>query len=254
MSEIHDLSDKLRLHLDFLKYYKSDHWSYQNVSQSSVMFYLILDGEGTINFDEQQFKLKPGNLYILPSAKVMDLNTDVFIEKLWGSFGFMIPPGFDILHNLGKVYEIEDIFDPDILKNSEYQAANVRSCLWQCIPHIHNLLSEYDLSLPSSRDQKLMNYINQNLDAQLRVQDLARHVEMSHEALSRDFKKKYKLNLKKYINQRLNQEICTFMKNENRKYHHIAKEFNFVDEAYFYQFFKRMNQCTPTEYLANSPY
>ncbi|WDE95242.1 helix-turn-helix domain-containing protein [Lentisphaera profundi] len=247
-------SDKLRLQLDFIKYYKSSQWSYQGIKQSSTIFYLILDGQGTIDFCGQEFDLNPGNMYVLPAGLEMNLNTAMYIEKVWGSFRFIIPPGFDLVHKLEKVYEIKKVFDPKVLKDCEYKAAHARSCLWQFIPHIQDLLCEYDLSIPSPRDQKLMNYINKNLDAQLRVQDIARHVGMSHEALSRDFKKKYKLNLKQYINQRLNQEICTFIKNENRKYHHIAKEFNFVDEAYFYQFFKRMNKCTPTEYLAYSPY
>lgn len=247
-----NLTNPLRLQINYLYQYRGDskRWDFRGVTQESHILYAILDGEGEIESNGKIYKLEPGDLCLLSPGIKMNLSTPHHIQKLWGAFNLFIPPGFDVLSEYSQILHLKSIFDPkDIFElNPSAKEARFKSFIWRLISDLECDLLEAPENKYSQKLDKLISHINQHLDAQLRVQDLADFMGLRHESLSRLFKNEYGVTLKNYLSQRLNQEICLMIRQDGMNNSDLTEKFNFAGESYFYQFFKRMNHCSPSHY------
>lgn len=98
---------------------------------------------------------------------------------------------------------------------------------------------------------KLHDYINNNLEQALTLEDLALHVYMHPAYLSKLYKQETNENLSVYItNQRLNKAIQLLMES-NLMVSDIGKMVGYKTSQYFIKIFKEKYQMTPQQYRRN---
>ena len=99
-----------------------------------------------------------------------------------------------------------------------------------------------------ARFQPVFKFIEQNLGASLRVEELARVHGTSLHAFSVAFSRDTGMSPKAYIKRRLSQEAIQLLTNTDLKLKEVAEKLKFWDEYHFSRFFARTNGMAPSRY------
>ena len=113
------------------------------------------------------------------------------------------------------------------------------------------LEKEYDkrISLITPLIREVLDYINQNVCNDISREDIASHLDISPEHLSRSFREQCGLSLIDYINRCKIEKSCHYIKQNKRlKVGEISAAVGIKDANYFYRIFKKHTGLTPTEY------
>lgn len=96
--------------------------------------------------------------------------------------------------------------------------------------------------------EKARQYVQDNVDKHIMLQDVADHVCMSPGYLSALFKKQYNQNLVDYINEVKIHRACELIREGKYRIYEIGYMLSFENAYYFTRVFKRYTGMTPTEY------
>jgi AraC-like DNA-binding protein len=145
-----------------------------------------------------------------------------FLKRIVGEFVMDIPASPNRLISL--VALIEDIFNPNVS----------------------------DRGLPSGGAEdsfvtQVKNIVLVSYSRQLRITEIARQIGISHEYLSRQFKKRAKQTLVSYINTQRLKLSMTMLQNTNMPIKAISANCGFKNVNYFTTMFKRFFSLTPKE-------
>lgn len=121
------------------------------------------------------------------------------------------------------------------------------------LPEKYNIISQSQIQSQLISDIVLdaIQIINSNyFDATLTLKEIAKNINVSHEYLSRLFKKETMLSPKEYmINTRLNQALKLLNSDESMRINEIAYKTGFSSQHYFCRIFKKKYGLAPTEYM-----
>ena len=92
---------------------------------------------------------------------------------------------------------------------------------------------------------EVIEYINQNLEEQLIVEEIAKRFNVSTSHLSRIFREYTSVTLVEYITIRKIEEIQYYLRFSNQKISKIAEKFHFCNQSYFTRVFKKYTGLTP---------
>ncbi|MCH2174622.1 MAG: AraC family transcriptional regulator [Lentisphaeria bacterium] len=188
----------------------------------------------------------------MPANISMGLGCETHIKKIWGHFQVQTTIGFDLMTSWEQFVIIERAFLPSTIKKmSDVELYFfVKSKIWQGVSQESEYFEKaiQNFSFKTKWEKIVLEYMDKELDAQSRVQDLAKLVNMSSDGLSRSFQKRYGISLKKYMLGQLNQKVCMSLMQPSMPIKEVAKLYNFQDEHYFYQFFKKHNLQTPKKF------
>ncbi len=98
------------------------------------------------------------------------------------------------------------------------------------------------------RLQHLTDYIEANLEKQMKLEELAALCSISPSFLCRLFKQAYHETIFSYINRRRVQRAKAVLIETNRPIKDICVSCGFYNESYFYRTFKRAIQSSPTSF------
>ncbi len=96
--------------------------------------------------------------------------------------------------------------------------------------------------------EKARQYVRDNVDKHICLQDVADHVCISPGYLSALFKKQYSQNLTDYINEVKTRRACELIRQGRYRIYEISYMLSFENAYYFTRVFKRYTGLTPTEY------
>ena len=111
-------------------------------------------------------------------------------------------------------------------------------------------LFESDLgsSSKSRRIAKVCEYIEQNLDKELSLSDVAALVNMSESAFSHFFKKRTGLTYINYVNNQRIAKACTLLSDTTLSASEICYDCGFNNKSNFIRIFRKKKNMTPIEY------
>lgn len=93
----------------------------------------------------------------------------------------------------------------------------------------------------------IKNFIDQNIDKNISLEEMAQKANLNQSYLSRSFKSKYGLSPRNYVlNERVNRSKKLL--EQGCDISQIALELGFYDQAHFYKAFKNSFLITPNEY------
>lgn len=96
--------------------------------------------------------------------------------------------------------------------------------------------------------QKCINYVHQNLNRHISIQDVADHVNLSRSYLSTTFKKYMGISLNHYILEAKLEEACSLLKYTNKSITEISNYLCFSSQSHFQSAFKKKYEITPLQY------
>lgn len=96
--------------------------------------------------------------------------------------------------------------------------------------------------------ERAQEYVIQNIDKRILLQDVADHINISPSYLSALFKKQYNQNFIDYVNMEKMKKACQLILEGKYRIYEISYMLGFENAYYFTKVFKRHIGLTPTEY------
>lgn len=145
---------------------------------------------------------------------------------------------------------LEELFE-DIVKQAESvtSLSQERQLKIQMIRKYCTLVKTASIRGYSLVIQKVVNYINLNLEKNLSLKHLGEECAVNASYLSALFKKELDMNIIEYINQQRIHRAVTLLEANNMQIQDVAVECGIYDVNYFRKVFKKHMGMTPTEYV-----
>lgn len=118
--------------------------------------------------------------------------------------------------------------------------------LADALPSLEDIILEHVRS--HGRFEPVFDLIEDQLGADLRVEQLARCMSLSQHAFSMAFSRSVGVSPRAYLNRRLSQEAIKLLVSSEGSVKEIAYKLKFEDEHYFSRFFKKLNGVPPLRY------
>lgn len=118
-------------------------------------------------------------------------------------------------------------------------------------------LIEFFVSVLSERKQpsfthqtvnKVVLYINDEVERDLSVEDIAKHFHISTSHLSRIFREHAGITLVEYLNVRRIEESQYYLRHSTKSISVISNQFHFCNQSYFTRIFKKYTGVTPKQF------
>lgn len=118
-------------------------------------------------------------------------------------------------------------------------------------------LIEFFISVISERKQptfshqtvnKVILFINDEVESELSVDDIAKHFQVSTSHLSRIFREHVGITLVEYLNVRRVEESQYYLRHTNKSISDISKQYHFCNQSYFTRIFKKYTEVTPKQF------
>lgn len=112
-----------------------------------------------------------------------------------------------------------------------------------------------DRKQPTYRHQtvnKVIMYINDELETDLTVESIASHFHISTSHLSRIFREHVGITLVEYLNVRRVEESQYYLRHTNKSITSISDQFHFCNQSYFTRIFKKYTGVTPKHFRDES--
>lgn len=221
---------------------------------------LISDSGNSYNFIDccgKRLELSPGNCYLVPAFQPAWYRLDSDSRFISVHFNLEFLPGIDIFARL----ENPMVFtDTSILKTLDscfssqiglMDIIKLKQVLWG----IASKLTEDELQdlLKSiiffERHRKVIDFIDANCNAQLRVSQLAALENMSRAAFTRKFTADTGISPKQLVNSRLMRKISQLLHKPGISVKEVAAELNFSSEYVFSRFCSREFGLPPGKLL-----
>lgn len=95
---------------------------------------------------------------------------------------------------------------------------------------------------------KVIMYINDQLESDLTVENIAAHFKISTSHLSRIFREHVGITLVEYLNVRRVEESQYYLRHTNKSITSISEQFHFCNQSYFTRIFKKYTNVTPKHF------
>lgn len=264
-------------------------WQYKNIISPFTRMYLIKGGKGTIYINQIRYELTEGDLFIIPKFTNHSYECDNFIEHYYICFfDEMIGQRsiFDIVNLKFKLRATEldySLFERIVQINSKRAIPhknpkmydNKKSCLpfnsFRSIDEILNdtenngiimqilsrffdsckLKSQCNVDSMHNRFTPLINYINNNLSAPLKVSDLAAFTHLSPDHFTRVFKRIMGITANQYIQEKRIERAQALLITSRFTIQEISATVGIYNTSQFSSLFKKITGYSPREYIKN---
>lgn len=272
------------LHVDYVKL--NHNWNYNNVISPYYRLYYIDDGTGFISDSTDRLTLEPGNLYLIPSFTICNLNCDAYLSQYFIQFFEESPDGISLFNNNRNVMKLSateiDIMlikrlfcsnpgrginrsnNPKVYEKEvyykEYQSLNNEMKTHQKFENqgiilqlISRFLSSKDFKTNSSQSvpSKILNtmsYVQLHLDENLTVAQLAKRVNQNQDYFSKQFLIHTGQRPLNYIHEKKIERAQYLIATTNNTFLEIAMNTGFSNLPHFSKIFKQIVSLTPGEY------
>lgn len=272
------------LHVDYVKL--NHNWNYNNVISPYYRLYYIDDGTGFISDSTDRLALEPGNLYLIPSFTICNLNCDAYLSQYFIQFFEESPDGISLFNNNRSVMkmpasEIDVMLIKRLLHSNpgrginrsdnpkvyekeayykEYQSLNNemkthlkfenQGILLQLISRF---LSSKDFKINNSQSvpSKILNtmsYVQLHLDENLTVAQLAKRVNQNQDYFSKQFLIHTGQRPLNYIHEKKIERAQYLIATTDNTFLEIAMNTGFSNLPHFSKIFKQIVSLTPGEY------
>ena len=272
------------LHVDYVKL--NHNWNYNNVISPYYRLYYIDDGTGFISDSTDRLALEPGNLYLIPSFTICNLNCDAYLSQYFIQFFEESPDGISLFNNNRSVMkmpasEIDVMLIKRLLHSNpgrginrsdnpkvyekeayykEYQSLNNEMKTHQKFENqgillqlISRFLSSKDFKINNSQSvpSKILNtmsYVQLHLDENLTVAQLAKRVNQNQDYFSKQFLIHTGQRPLNYIHEKKIERAQYLIATTDNTFLEIAMNTGFSNLPHFSKIFKQIVSLTPGEY------
>lgn len=234
-----------------------------------VRLYYPTEGEGLLIHHGKQYRLVPGNIYLVPPYADAQVSCPSRLVKYWGHFNtYILDSLLDIFTVFHPAYELpvtnpalchslfarlsEIYYCPDGGKRatvSSLEQLEGISCLALLLmPFFHTMSENEEANGTMLQFTKLLTYIEENLKHRLTLEKLAEIAHLNPTYLSNLFAVKMGLPLIQYCNNRRIRRAIDLIWSTNYSISEIAYKVGANNVDSFSRLFKRHTGNTPAQY------
>ena len=256
-------------------------WDYDNVISPFTRIYYITEGNAKVYHNNQQFNLKPGYIYLIPSYTYSRYKCDRYHEQYYISLFEEMKNGLSIYNFKHFRYEIEaneiDLYYFKRLLEINPSRALVKYDpeVYDNIPSLQNFIKKNELlstdayietqgilSILLSRfieDYKfskskiglknnlsdVLSYVNENIHKNLTVEKMASYCHLNSDYFSRVFYENFGMRPNKYIQSKRIERAQLLLLTTNNSLKEIAEKIGIESLSHFSKTFKNITGKTP---------
>jgi len=278
------------LHVDYVKLYQN--WNYSNVISPYYRLYYIDEGKGFISDNSDRLTLEPGNLYLIPSFTICNLNCEEYLSQYFVQFFEESPDGISLFNNNRfimklpaddvdialvkrllqsnpgrginrsenpKVYEKEAYYKEYLSLNNKMKTHLIVENQGILLLLISKFLNtkEFKTSHSQSVPSKIldtMSYVQLNLSENITVAELAKRVNQNQDYFSKQFLIHTGQRPLNYIHEKKIERAQYLITTTNKSFLEIALNTGFSNLPHFSKIFKQIVSLTPGEYRNKNTY
>lgn len=233
-------------------------WNFPNMSSPFNRIYFMIDGEGYLENETEKIDLVPGNMYLVPADSRYSYVCPNTMQKFYLHFSLHLLPGVDLFSRFKTVlqmpyeHELLERILADSKEESILSLLHLKATFTQIAYDFFSQEAKNTAYMDSFKgfykQRTVLNYLATNLNASLRIQDLADALHMPVHQLSRTFQQDTGHGLKEYMANQLAQRARHLLLHTDMTIYEIADLLGFSDPYYFSRFFKKHEFVSPREY------
>jgi len=225
-------------------------------------FYYVTNGQCVINIEETEYLAGPGDWFLIPAGTIHSYYKvdGTPFQKYW--MHFEIFPGNDLFKQLNLPYHIHigDHTKVRQLFEAYTQATRsphltsyfiIKAACFELLAEYINIAKPEEVLVENRSNQKLndvMVYINDNLDKNLSVEELAALVYMHPNHFIRFFKEKTGYTPARFINMKKMEKAKHLLENTELSIMEIMVQMGIEDASHFSKAFKTHYSMSPRKY------
>ena len=243
---------------------KDEDWTYRRHKFDQCKFYFITEGKCTIEIEDNVYKAEAGDWFFIPAGAEHGYKNDKSgsFKKYW--LHFDIYPNADLfsalslpyvvkLSNISKVKRLFEALLKAKNSNELTEKLKVKACLINLISEYIKTAKPNGVNVQSRTDERLdkvLRYINENLDKDLSLDVLAKKYYSHPNHFIRAFKDKTGFTPAKYVTHMKLEASKRLLEETDLTVEEITEKFAFANSAHFSRIFKQYYNTPPAKYRA----
>lgn len=231
---------------------------------SSFLFFIVLEGEGTLNYDNQTYQLKQNDCVFIDCKKPYYHSTEHNLWKLkWVHFNgpnmnaiyekYKERGGTPTFHpnNINRYINILDIIHSTSISSNYTKDMIIFQQLAELLSYLMEDSWHQNTSKQNTKKQNLQqikDYIDQHHQEKITLDHLSQLFFINKYYLTRVFKEQFGITINTYIQQIRITHAKQLLRFTNLSIEKIANQIGIEDSNYFIRQFKQIEQITPNEY------
>lgn len=243
-----------------------DSWKFPDFYISFNKLYYMREGELMVREQNEDgsvkalYRLKAGRFYFIPANHRYDFYTNSWFEKFFAHVAVPMIDGKDLFSYIDEVLEFS--YDQEKLnrieeglKKDHFDAMiEIKTFM---ISELYKIMKLKKECIQKRLDQisgfsplvlSVMDYLNKNSSAGLKISEISEQFSMSSQTLSGHFREEVGIGLKKYMNLKLIENSKLLILKTDLSMKEIADSMGFSDPYNFSRFFKTYTQWSPKEF------
>lgn len=236
-----------------------NHWHATMAKWTSSRIYMICSGSAMLRYGEQEIRMLPGNIYMVPPSVATDYWCDDAAEKFYYHINVVKYNYYDLFSGYPDCIILENR-QQDIDKisrlwfeNSIQSALALKEQLYRIVLDALEQagIDSGKVEVYSSFIKGAIRYIERNLSANLTVEQIATNLQISKFRLQKDFSREVGVPLRKYINDRLMYAAESLLRQQDCSIKSVSERLGFCDQFYFSRRFRQRFGISPAKYRKN---
>jgi len=260
-------------------------WNFKEVISPFSRLYLITEGEGWVYHNNQEHHLTPGKLFLIPKFTFHSYRCKAsmghyyvcFLDEMAGGadmydllrFNYMVDArqeDYLLFKKLNELNPNRRIINPDpssydnkenlhtfFHQKREQKVSELIETQGIMLQLTSRFINDDDSLLDACKNQrkhlnKATNYINQNLEKKIVLDDLANLVCLSADYFSKSFKDIMGIRPMEYVSRKRIERAQMLLITTNLSITQIAEKVGICNNSYFSTLFKKFTLSTPEEY------
>ncbi len=233
-------------------------WTRNDACDECSRLYFLLSGEAYITHKGIKQTLVPGYVYLIPPNTTFSY-TCVSLKKIFFHISVLKSDGYDVFQNLDEIFSLPYPLEEtqnllNLYKSNDYiSLLKLKTELLNIMIRFSELAFKSPVIIHnhSSIVNKTIAYVNENVNINLSVKDIANHFSVSESTLRRTFKREMEVSLGKYIEDVVIIKAKLLLKKSTMSILEISETFGFYDQFHFSKRFKERVGLSPSAYRKN---
>ena len=263
-----------------IKMFVNEIKSVENHIHNDFEIFIVLNSVGTTKINANTYELKKGDIFFINSGDVHSLSCNMpyddkvkdpkflliqvsnhFVREYFPQIqttlfkssnlkNYLSEKDYNVVLSLLVDSAIEyfsgkDYYQLDVISN----VAKTLSYIYRNLEHeIINEGQKQKIKRKSNRLERIISYIDENFDSQIRLEDITSQENLSVTHFSHLFSSSFGMTFQEFINIKRMEQCIRLMSNKEKTLLEICYESGFSDPKYMNKMFLKKYGCTPKEY------
>lgn len=257
------LQDRMDLHLSYAGLATvGDAWKTEGLATPFNRLYLIESGSGILSDGREEIALEPGKAYLLPADLPLSYRCLAPLRLLYFHFNLTLPDSFDLIRDMRRP-GVVDFPEETTRRLIDLCSMSGNASALEVEHAILGLIMTFErkygfgwehMKVYSPVVTQAIRIIRGHLSAELTVEELARQCFVSHNYLTRLFRREIGCSVKQYLLSQLIGEAQQKLSHTRFSVEKISSDLGFCNQFYFSACFKRHCRVSPLQYRNGTRY